>query len=224
MKLLRLLIVFAFFSFGCYSEENNEESEVDRLPPDLDSIGDVAIIRGKIDAAEMFYDMALKEDPNNLTAKWGKANVKLAQKDFKGQIQILNEIIEKDSLYSGVYFYRGWANVELERYDAALLDFQHSIKHKFEISESQVSIAHVFSLKNDNKSAKKFYDLAIKTNPSSPKHYLERSYYYLNIQDTINFCRDYNKSKRLGLLDSIAKGEYPSAKEDIVGFNSICNR
>ncbi|MGV3598920.1 MAG: tetratricopeptide repeat protein [Bacteroidota bacterium] len=191
---------------------------------DYDSLGDIYIVNGQILKADRYYDTALQIDPNNLKAKWGKANVKMALRDFEGQLQILNEIIEKDSLYHAAYFYRGIANMAIERYDAALLDFQKSIELNVEVSESYVRIAYLFNLKNDNKSAIKFHDLAIKHSPSSPKHYIERGYYYLDMGDTIRFCRDYSKSKKLGLLDSIAKGEYPGAKEDIKNFNSICNK
>lgn len=227
MKSITFITIFLItFISSCTTKNVSDKTPVivENYSVDYDSLGDIYIVNGQILKADRYYDTALQIDPNNLKAKWGKANVKLALKDFKGQLQILNEIIKKDSLYHASYFYRGVANIAMERYDAALLDFQKSIELNVNVSDSYVRIAYLFNLKNDNKSAIKFHDLAIKHSPSSPKHYLERGYYYLDIGDTTSFCRDYEKSKKLGLLDSIAKGEYSNAEEDIENFNSICNR
>jgi tetratricopeptide (TPR) repeat protein len=191
---------------------------------DYDSLGDIYIVNGQILKADRYYDTALQIDPNNLIAKWGKANVKMALRDFEGQLQILNEIIEKDSLFEGAYYYRGNAYHALEEYDSAISNYKKSIILGYSVSDSYSGIANVYSLKGDYLNAKKNLDFAIKSALTSPKPYLERSYYYLDMGDTIRFCRDYSKSKKLGLLDSIAKGEYPSAKEDIKNFNSICNK
>lgn len=224
MRLIKLITGLVIIFWGCHTKEVSKDDNIGNPSFDYDSMGNICLINNNIEGAWMYYDTALKIDSNNLLAKWGKVNIEFGRSNFKKGLKLLNEIITVDSTFEEAYFYRGKVYFREGELDLALKDFNTSIRLGYEISDCYVRIAQIYGEIKDYKMAEKNFNLAVANSPNSPKHYIERSYFYLYLGDTIKFCNDYMRSKNLGLIDSIVKGEYIEVKEDIGRFNSICKQ
>ncbi|MDD3375180.1 MAG: tetratricopeptide repeat protein [Candidatus Omnitrophica bacterium] len=120
MRFLKYLIIFLFLS-ACFAgsvdwislhnraDQLLDQNLVDDPFSNLDQIsamylsGLVALNNYQVDQAAELFRNILKLDPNNIAAKWGKAECLRREHDYEKAIPILEEVIKADPEFSPAY-------------------------------------------------------------------------------------------------------------------------
>lgn len=138
---------------------------------------------------------------------WSQTANQLYQQALKSdnplnQVNLLTRALQKEKR-NEYYFYRGWAYVELDRYNSALLDFFEGIKTPGELITASFygSIAYVHYHLGNYEKAIDFASTAIQESPEFAFAYKWRAWSYYELNQSTKAFQDFQKAIQLNPSD-----------------------
>ena len=153
---MRTLVLFICFSNFLFAQMSLKE--LNRKAVDYYQIQ-------KYDSALYYFNQLIDFYPNDTIAYLDRALTKEMLNDYTGSIADYTRLEKVDSSEVDAYFLRGAAFYHLGFIDAALSDFKHFIISENDNSYAYYFIGKIFLDRNQNKTAKKYFEKAIFHNP-----------------------------------------------------------
>ena len=154
---------------------------------------------GKNDLAFNDYKLAISIDPNiafiynNLASLYRKIG------DYENALENYSIALKKDENYFLAYNNRGSLKIELGNYNGALQDINKCISINSSYAPAYHNKGTIFYYQKKFSEAILLFDKAILLNPNYGKAFLNRGIVKQIIRDELGACKDWMKSRELGI-------------------------
>jgi len=164
--------------------------------------GRVSLLEKLYSTALRYFNKVISMNPNYPNAYDNRAIVKGIQNDYIGAINDENIAIQIDSTNEIFYCNRGFANLQLKKYDDAIKDCDIALR----LEEDQKAYANrgtALAMKGMDSLAIRDFNKALTLLPNDPEIYYRRGLSYKSLNQKDKACLDFDKSARLGYLPAI---------------------
>ena len=141
-----------------------------------------------------YYDLAIYEYKENITAMANKARALIKMGQYDDAIVALNRAIGLNDTLTILYYNRGEAYHKLDSLGLATIDYEKTIELDSGYSASYNNLGLIFFDESDYKKAKLFYDKAIELDPKYANAYNNRGILFQTINQYNKAISDFNKA------------------------------
>jgi len=153
------------------------------------------------------FTAAIKQSPQDPSGFWFRAqsqerlgNTAEARDDYRAVVRLVEAPKEVPALRA-----RGYALIQLRRYDDAAADLRAALTLNVNDNESLMFLGQVYELRKELESAVELYTRLIKVAPKSADAFLRRGNAYVQLGKTREGMADQKRAVRLG---GITSGEF----------------
>jgi tetratricopeptide (TPR) repeat protein len=138
---------------------------------------------GKADQALTDYQEAMRVDPSNAQAYYGRGLVWEEKKNYDRAIADFSEAIRRDPKHANAYFYRAFTWRKKDDLDRALADYAEAIRLDPKDTAGYFNRASIWRIKNNPTRAVADYTEAIRYDPGYTNAYTRRGLTYESMGD-----------------------------------------
>lgn len=121
---------------------------------------------------------------------------KLRKKDFKGALEVFDELAEIEPMYE-VFHNRGSIYFKMNNYENAILDYTKAIQLDPNLPEAYLGLGIVYTRLGQYEKAEYHYSKVIQVEPANENAYTNRGFARMKLQNFSGALEDFNQSLRL---------------------------
>jgi tetratricopeptide (TPR) repeat protein len=165
--------------------------------------GKLYLLGGKYDLAITNYSKSIASDQRHAASYSELSTAKAFTNDLEGALADANAAIAIDSTNENFYTSRGYVRIQLKQYEAAIKDFNTSLKIKIDPS-AYANRGLAWSLTNQHQKAIEDYTKSLGFIPEDGNVLYLRGISYKALSKKAEACADLKKSNELGYPKSDA--------------------
>ena len=148
----------------------------------------------QIDRAQMSLSRLIGIAPDRAETLGLEGQLLVIRKDFQAALEKLNQSIARDSLLAYTYFYRGMANANLGRLEAAAADYLKAQDLDHENTEALEKRGIILSRLNNFEAAISNYDRLLELDPSNTMAFFNRGSFKMQIGNYAGAIEDFSQA------------------------------
>jgi tetratricopeptide (TPR) repeat protein len=154
--------------------------------------GRILYAMNKTQEAAKSYESAIALKPDYAEAQMKLAELYYVVKEHSKSIDLLNTLIAGDPANAYAYSLKGDNQRELKDTLKAIASYQKALELDGEYYDATMQLGLLLAAKK-HKSAKEYFDAAIRIRPRSAEAYFGRAYYYQQVKEFQKALLDYRK-------------------------------